>query len=205
MSAIDVVRSLLRTVADRALSRAQSAPPVVAARKLIASLKEQRAIIPEGALSAVAAHADGISAATVTCRDGRIFVDATLSAGRDVHFSLIPKGVFFAPRGAKEIVFQVEPPEEAGRARNIISTIAGCIAQTIWPMILRGQTSNAEQAIVESDREGTMRVDLRTLPSVRAMMARGAQAMILDVLALDSIIPEPGQLALKLKLPQLVP
>ncbi len=204
MSALDFVRSLIRTVADEAVSRVENSAPVTAARALVEQLKEQRATVAEETLTAAAAHAEGISAATVTCRQGRIFVDATFTAGGDVHFSVAAARVFFAPRGAKEIVFQVEPPEHAQKARSVIATLAGCIAQAIWPALLRDTTKSAGDAIVETDRSGALRVDLRTVPAVRAAMAKGPQAMMLDILSLDAILPEPGHLALRLKLPQLI-
>ncbi len=204
MSALDIVKSLIRTVADEARHRVEQSAPFNAARAVLDQLKDQRAILPEGALTAAAAHAEGVGAATVTCRDGLIFVDATLRAGDDVHFSLAPSGVFFAPRGAKEIAFRVDPPEVASRARSIVSALAGCVARTIWPVLSRGSQDGFEGAIVDTDQGGQLRVDLRTVPAVRAAMSRGPQAMILDVLSLDAILPEAGQLVLKLKLPQLI-
>lgn len=204
MSALDIVKSLIRTVADEARHRVEQSAPVSAARAVLDQLKEQRAILSEGALTAAAAHADGIRAATVTCRDGRIFVDATLRTGDDVHFSLAPGGVFFAPRGAKEIAFHVDPPEVVTSARAIVASLAACIARTIWPMLSRDGRDRFDGAIVDTDRGGTLRVDLRTVSAVRAAMSKGPQAMILDVLSLEAIRPESGQLVLKLKLPQLI-
>jgi hypothetical protein len=111
--------------------------------------------------------------------------------------------VRFAPRGAKEISFDVEPPD--AHDVSIVSALAGCIAKATWPMIAPTGSIDVGGAIVERDKPGRLRVDLRSVPAVRRFASTQTAAMIFDVLELESLRVEPGALALKLKLPQLTP
>jgi hypothetical protein len=126
-----------------------------------------------------------------------------MANGHEVHFSLAPVAVRFAPRGAKEISFDVEPPGTFDH--SIVGSLAACIARATWPMILPPDARDVGSAIVERESPERIRVDLRTVPAVRRFASRGTAAMVFDVLELESIRVEPGALALKLKLPQLSP
>lgn len=199
----DILRSWVRTAADRALDRATGTRFASVTRRALERLTQQLWRLSDDALTTAAAHADGVDSAMVACKSGRIFVDAALTNGREVQFSIAPKGVRFAPRGAKEISFDVEPPGVFDH--SIVGAIAASIARATWPMILPPDVRNVGSAIVERESDARVRVDLRTVPAVRRFAARGTAAMIFDVLELESIRVEPGALALKLKLPQLAP
>ena len=137
----------------------------------------------------------------VACRAGRVYVDASMTNGSEVQFSLAPRSVRFAPRGAKEIAFDVEPPD--AHDTSIVGALAGCIAKATWPMIAPADSLDVGGAIVERESPGRLRVDLRSVPAVRRFSSTQAAAMIFDVLELESLRVEPGAIALKLKLPQL--
>lgn len=199
----DILRSWVRTAADHAIERATGTRVAATTKQVLERLTQQRWRVSDDALTSAAAHADGVDSAMVACRRGRIFVDASLSTGREVQFSLAPLSVRFAPRGAKEISFDVEPP--GAFDRSIVGALAACIARATWPMIVSQGPEDAETAIVERESDVRVRVDLRTVPAVRRFASRGTAAMIFDVLELESIRVEPGGLALKLKLPQLAP
>ena len=199
----DVLRSLLRSAADRGRERLGTTRAVRGVRQLFERLTKQRWRVTEDTLTTAAAHAEGVEAAMVACRPGRIFVDASLAGGEDVHFSLAPTAVRFAPRGAKEISFEVEPPGSSNS--SIVGALAGCIAQATWPMIFPVGGAEVGGAIVERESPASVRVDLRTVPAVRRFAAKGTAAMIFDVLELESIRVEPGALSLKLKLPPIGP
>lgn len=199
----DVLRSWIRAAADRAVGRASESRLATATKQILERLTQQLWRLSDDALTTAAAHAEGVDSAMVACRRGRIFVDASLTSGREVQFSLAPLSVRFAPRGAKEISFDVEPP--GAFDHSIVGALAASIAKATWPMIFSVDTQEIGSAIVERESAERVRVDLRTVPAVRRFASRGTAAMIFDVLELESIRVEPGALALKLKLPQLAP
>jgi hypothetical protein len=197
----DIVRSWIRTAADRAVDRVTGTKVAAVTKQLLERLTQQRWRLSDETLTAAAAHADGVDSAMVACHSGRMFVDASMTNGREVQFSLAPSAVRFAPRGAKEISFDVEPPD--AHDTSIVGALAGCIAKATWPMI--ADSGDVGGAIVERETSSRVRVDLRSVPAVRQFASSQTAAMIFDVLELESIRVEPGALALKLKLPQLAP
>ena len=199
----DIVRSWVRAAADRALDRITSTKAALATKQLVERLTQQRWRLSDEILTAAAAHAEGVDSAMVACRSGRIFVDASMTNGMEVQFTLAPRSVRFAPRGAKEISFDVEPPD--AHEASVVSALAGCIAKATWPMIAPTSSAGFGGAIVERETPGRLRIDLRSVPAVRRFATTQTAAMIFDVMELESIRVEPGALALKLKLPQLPP
>jgi hypothetical protein len=197
----DILRSWVRTAADRALDRVNETKLASMTKQLLERLTQQRWRLTDETLTTAVAHADGVDSAMVACHSGRMFVDASMTNGREVQFSLAPSSVRFAPRGAKEISFDVEPPD--AHDTSIVGALAGCIAKATWPMI--ADSVDVGSAIVERENPGRLRVDLRSVPAVRRFSSTQTAAMIFDVLELESIRVEPGALALKLKLPQLTP
>jgi hypothetical protein len=199
----DIVRSWVRAATDRAIDRLKGTKVVSATRQLLERLTQQRWRLSDETLTAAAAHANGVDSAMVCCRSGRMYIDASMTNGKEVQFTLTPRSVRFAPRGAKEISFDVEPPD--AHDASIVGALAGCIAKATWPMISPPDTVDVGSAIVERDSPGRLRVDLRSVPAVRRFASTSAGKMIFDVLELESIRVEPGALALKLKLPELMP
>lgn len=197
----DVVRSLVRAAADRAVGRVKGTRLASMTKELVERLTQQRWRLTDEALTAAAAHAEGVDSAMVACHSGRLFIDASMTNGREVQFSLLPRSVSFAPRGAKEISFDVEPPD--AHDNSIVGALAGCIAKATWPMIAPAGTVDVGGAIVERESPGKLRIDLRSVPAVRRFASTQAAMMIFDVLELESLRVEPGALSLKLKLPQL--
>ena len=129
----DIVRSLVRAAADRAIDRVKGTRVASATLQLFERLTQQRWRLSDETLTAAAAHAEGVDSAMVACHSGRMFVDASMTNGSEVQFSLAPRTVRFAPRGAKEISFDVEPPD--AHDTSIVGALAGCIAKATWPMI----------------------------------------------------------------------
>jgi hypothetical protein len=197
----DILRSWVRMAADRAVDRVTETKLASMTKQLLERLTQQRWRLTDETLTTAVAHADGVDSAMVACHSGRMFVDASMTNGREVQFSLAPSSVRFAPRGAKEISFDVEPPD--AHDTSIVGALAGCIAKATWPMI--ADSVDVGSAIVERENPGRLRVDLRSVPAVRRFSSTQTAAMIFDVLELESIRVEPGALALKLKLPQLTP
>jgi len=199
----DIVRSLIRATADRALDRITSTKVASVTKQLLQRLRQQRWTLSDETLTAAAAHAEGVDSAMVACRSGRIFVDASKTDGTEVQFTLAPRPVRFAPRGAKEISFDVDPPD--AHDDSVVGALAGCIAKATWPMIASANVAGFGSAIVERETPSRLRIDLRSVPAVRRFASTQTAAMIFDLMELDSIRVEPGVLSLKLKLPQLTP
>lgn len=199
----DIVRSWVRLAADRAVDRITGTRVASVTKQLLERLTQQRWRLSDELLTSAAAHADGVDSAMVACHSGRMFVDASMTNGKEVQFSLTPRSVRFAPRGAKEISFDVEPPD--AHDTSIVGALAGCIAKATWPMIVPADSFDFGGAIVERETSGRLRVDLRSVPAVRRFASTQTAAMIFDVLELESLRVETGALALKLKLPQLTP
>ena len=108
---LDILRSLVRAAADRAVDRFSGTRLASATKQILERLTQQRWRLSDEALTTAAAHAEGVDSAMVVCQAGKMFVDASMTSGKEVQFSLSPRSVRFAPRGAKEISFDVEPPE----------------------------------------------------------------------------------------------
>jgi hypothetical protein len=199
----DILRSWVRVAADRAIDRLTGTKLASATKQIVERLTQQRWRLSDETLTAAAAHADGVDSAMVSCRSGKMFVDASMTSGKEVQFSLAPHAVRFAPRGAKEISFDVEPP--GAHDTSVVGALAACIAKATWPMIAPSDSIDVGGAIVERETAGRLRVDLRSVPAVRRFASNQTAAMVFDMLELESMRVEPGALALKLKLPQLAP
>lgn len=206
MARLDLLRSLLRAGADRARDRIGDVAPLAGVQRVVSELRRQRLVIPERALTNFVAHAPDVRAATVTARHGAILVDVAFRDGETVACRFVPESARFAPRGAKELVFRVEPVEalRSARTREVAAVIAGAIAHTLWGIALGARASDdLSGAIVDRDGEDYVRVDLRTVPAVRKAQSKGPAAMILEMLELRAIECEDGEVALVVKLPSL--
>jgi hypothetical protein len=200
-SRFDVFRSWVRTAAEAGKERIGEMRSVSNVKRAIEELRERRASISEAALSSAIAHCPGASASSVSLQDGRIVCDITFDDGRSLVFAVIPEKARFAPRGAKEVIFTVEPPEmvNEARTRDAVGCIAALIARGLWGPML-GPRDGDEQALVE--REGArLRADLRTVPAVRAALEGSPAAMALEVLGIESFAVEERTLRLKIALP----
>jgi hypothetical protein len=203
---IDRVRSLLRGAADRASGAIGQARPVAAVREVLREIRDRRARIPERQLARAVLRAGSVSAASVRTRDGRIEITAELESGRAIRAALVPASASFAARGAKEIVFDVEPPEASDdpKLREIAGMIAAQIARALWGPFLPSTHGEIDgPALV--DREGDrLRVDLRTCPAVReAMRTAPAATLVMDALRIERFEVDAHGLSIRIALPQL--
>ena len=206
MARLDLLRSLLRAGADRARGRLGDVGPLATAQRVLAELRRQRLVLHERALTQVVAHIPGVRAATVTARHGAVLVDVTYCDGETVACRFFPESARFAPRGAKELVFRVEPPEalRAPRTREVAGALAGAIAHTLWSVALpKPESEDLSGAIVDRDGDAHVRVDLRTVPAARRAQSKGPTAMILELLELRGVEADEGEVALLVKLPAL--
>ena len=144
-----------------------------------------------------------VTSSSLRCSDGAIHFEAELTNGRWVHAKLFPEKPRFAGRGAKEVVFRVEPPEAAGEPviRELIGAIA---ARALWADVLGQMPSEEliEGAFVE--RDGAIaHVDLRTVPSVRKAQSGGAASTMIDTLSIERIEVGDHGLQLVIALPSM--
>lgn len=202
MSRRDRFRSLVRRVGDQAQKGLRSGP-LASARKLLAEVAQRQARVPAEAITRAIAHAEGVRAASASCEGGRVRIDATFDDGTHLQIGLVPWDVRFAPRGAKEVVFRLEP-KELGRDRHVpelVAAVAAVIAHTTWAMGLGGSAVDASGVFVDKEADDLFRVDLRSVPAVRALMNAGAVGAVVEALCIGAIRVEDGVMALTLELP----
>lgn len=201
---LDLLKSLVRGAADRAGQTLKGLGPVSAMRRALRDAARQRSVISTTDLNAAVAHAPQVEAASVVVRDGAIRIEASYASGT-LSFGLIPAGARFAPRGAKEVRFRVDPPTAAsdGRASDIAGALAGRIAFSLWGLFLRVSADEVGSAIVDRD-DDVFRADLRTVPAARALSSQSALAAIMDVLELSDLVAQDGELRLSIKPPAIM-
>lgn len=201
---LDIVKSLLRSAAKAGADRVGATAALRRFGEAYRDLRSWRVSISESALLTAVADAPGVSSASVHIQDGMIHVDTLYKA--DVHraFSLRPHRVFFAPRGAKEILFVVEPPELArdGRVREAVARVATLVAWSLWGAVLSMRPGPEQVALAERDAEG-IRVDLRSIPAVQSALASGAAGLFLDVMAPEAFVLDKRALTMQLARPAL--
>lgn len=198
----DLVRSFVRGFAEAAGRRLGL--PFSGMQKLFREAIAQASSISDRQIAKALTRVSGVREASAVCRDERIWIEATFDEGSSVSLSVEPLGARFAPRGAKEISFRVEPPELAARAevRDLVGAIAALIAHTLWAPFFGRLLNPVYDAIAE--REGfDVRVDLRSVPAVRAAAQRGL-SQLFDLLELSGLGVTDGALRLHIKLPALL-
>ncbi len=180
---LDILASLLRSTARsvaQQLRRLQVPPRF---RRVLQDALMRRVTLKDEQLTAATGQVPGISEVTVSATAECLRIDARLDEGSSLVASLIPEGAVFAPRGAKEVSFRVEPGEVAASLviRNTVAAIAALMARTVWGPLLPRQTAGAHLPFVERDG-ARLRVDLRTVPEVRNALRLQAVALAIDAL-----------------------
>lgn len=197
----DFMKSLVRGFAEGASRRLGF--PLSNLQRMLKEALAQASSVSESQISKALARVPEVKEASAVCRDERIWIEATLSDGQRIRLNVTPKGARFAPRGAKEVVFHVEPEEMAMRAqaRDLIAAIGALVAHALWAPFFGRLLNPSYDAIAE--REGfEVRVDLRTVPAVRSAMAKGL-GQLFDLLELQHLHVVDGALRLKVRLPAL--
>jgi len=202
VSRFDVLKSLVRSAARAGGDRIAKVGRVGDVRKALTDLRARRIAITEVMLTRAINHGvRGVEAATVSLREGRARIDLDFGGSEQLAFALIPDEARFAPRGAKEVIFSVEPAELVGdaRVREVAGAVAAGIARALWgPMM--GPPVDGEEAFI--DREGArLRADLRSVPAVRALLEGSPLAMALEVLAIEGFVIEDRALRIVIALP----
>jgi hypothetical protein len=204
VSRFDVFRSFVREATAKVRDRAVAAIPLEQLKELASDLRYRRVRIPESALTRAVAHASMVEEASVRARDGSLDVDARFRGGREPFVAIVrPEVRAFAPRGAKELSFHLEPAEAATHplAADVLSCLAGVIAYHLWAASGIPVDSDPSGAFVERDVGASFRVDLRTVPAVRAIMDGQASQLIVEALVPREIAAIDGSLKIELALP----
>lgn len=200
----DVLRSLLHGAADAAKKRVQDLGPIERARHVLEELRQRRARIPESVLSAAVARCPGALAASVRVHDGGLIVDVEHDDDTSLVVRVVPQSARFAPRGAKEVFFAIEPAElaKSGKVRDVVGALAGAVARGLWGPMLP-PAKGPEIALTE--REGDrLRVDLRSLAAVDSLLNASSIAQLLDVIGIESFLLEDHALQIRIALPSVL-
>jgi len=198
----DLLKSLVRGFAEGAGRRLGI--PFAGLQKVLREALVQASSVSEGQIAKALTRVANVKEASAVCRDERIWIEATFVEGDAVSVSVQPLAARFAPRGAKEVTFRVEPPELAGRVevRDLVGAIAALIAHTLWAPFFGRLLNPIYDAIAERDG-ADVRVDLRSVPAVRAAAQRGL-TQLFDLLELSSLAVSEGALRLHIRLPGLL-
>lgn len=137
-----------------------------------------------------------VSALTVAIDTQGVHVHASLDSGEIMDMSLVPEKVRFATGGAKEVEVRLEPAQLASHplARTVVGAFASIVAHRMWRVVLPA-LEPPELAVVDQD-SNIFRIDLRSVPAVRQVLHRQWACMITDLLSLQRLELEPGQLRL---------
>ena len=201
MSKGDVLRSWVREAADRAKNATLASRPVARVRRVVNDALRQRVDVNERAIATALAKTRGMAEVSIQIRNGAVRVEGLGEDRRTISFSLLPLGAFFAPRGAKELRFKVEPPHLAsdGRITDAAAVLGGLMAGRLWGPLLRSYDPGPAQVTRDGD---LLSIDLRSVPEARRAQATPALAVALDVFEVSQLTAEAGSLSLKLTLPR---
>lgn len=198
----DFLRSLVRGLAEGAGRRLGI--PFANLTRMLREAIAQASSVSDRQIAKALTRVPDVREASAVCRDERIWIDATFDNGENVKVSVMPLAPRFAPRGAKELSFHLEPEQMAARAnvRDLVGAIAALVAHSLWAPFFGRLLNPSFDAIAERDG-AQVRVDLRSVPAVRAAQQKGL-AQLFDMLELSSLTVNEGALRLHVKLPPLL-
>lgn len=121
--------------------------------------------------------------------------------GRDFRTRIVVGNVFFAPRGAKEVHFRVEPPEHVRSAaiRECVGAMAEMIARKMWPFAVDRKRTSLPTLVEQSDNG--FRVDLREVPAVSSFVRRADFGLLADAIIAKAIRFCENGIVIELTLP----
>lgn len=204
MSKLDEIRSMVRDAARRASDGFGKITALAEARRVLRELAHQRLLLPDSALGAAVARTEGASSASVRARQGALYVDVYFDDGEHLEACFEAGQPTFAPRGPKELMWIVSPAEafQSRHLLDVASALSTAVAHALWAVVLPRDLADIGSAIVDRDGVDRIRVDLRSVPAVRALSGQ-ASAAIVEVLELSEIECVDGEVRLQLKLPGL--
>jgi hypothetical protein len=195
----DVFKSLLRSTARVAVERVKQLKVAADVQRVLSEASLSRAAIPDAQLTAAVARVPHVAAATVSVGHDRMRVDVSFEDGKQLLMALWPDGMAFAPGGAKELAFRVEPEQAASQpgCLDVLSAIAGEIARTLWRPALARAPRSDHGAFVSQDG-GRLIVDLRSVPEVRWALRQRLPALMIEAIRARGLEIRDGRLLLAL-------
>jgi hypothetical protein len=126
-------------------------------------------------------------------------VDVSLDNGKQLLLALWPDGMAFAPSGAKELAFRIEPDAAAAHpaSREVVAAIASEIARALWRPAL-ARAPRFDHGAFVSDSDGRLIVDLRSVPEVRWALRQRLPAILIEAIRARAIELRDGELVLAL-------
>ena len=199
----DRLKSLFRQAVHTAQASLEKIPGLTQFQKVARELANLGGLVTADAIQRDVLRVPGIASVSVLVDTAGVRIDASFEDAADLAMRIVPNAVHFAPRGAKEIGFAVEPPETTRHryASELVAAVATALARTIWGAALGGNQSAPPTGIVDREGENEFRVDLRNLSIFRGGKSSQATLLLLDALVLESIESTEGALRLRLKLP----
>ncbi len=202
MSRLDVLKSLLRSTARSAGAGVRGLPLSTALQRVLSEVSPVRIAIGDAQLTRAVARLPGMVAATVSSGRGKLRVDASFDDGKRLAMTLAPAGMAFAPGGAKELSFAVEPEQSAlePRGQEVMAAIATEIARGLWRTALARAPRSEPGSVVVSREHATLFVDLRGVPEVRWALRQRLPAALIEALHPRALEIREGRLVLTLAL-----
>lgn len=200
MNQLDVFKSLVRSSARAAQAslRKFNLPPAV--QRMLAESGFGRIVISDARLTAAVTRVQDVAAATVSAGQQLLRVDLGFEDGKQLAMSLRPAGLVFAPGGAKELAFRVEPSNAALdlRTQEVVAAIAGEIARALWrPALMRAPHSEPGATSVHR-HDDTLVVDLRTVPEVRWALRQRLPGLMIEAIKPRALVIDAGRITVKL-------
>jgi hypothetical protein len=202
----DVFKSLLRSTARSAIESVMNLPIAVNVQRALSEASFSRVAIHDAQLTAAVARVAHVAAATVSVGHDRVRVDVSFDDGKQLLMALHPDGMAFAPGGAKELAFTVEPEQAAAQpgGRDVIAAIAGEVARALWrPALTRAPRS--DHGALVSDEGRRVIVDLRSVPEVRWALRQRLPALLIEAIRARGLEVRDGRLVLSLAIEGLRP
>jgi hypothetical protein len=195
----DVFKSLLRSTARSAIDSVMGLKVASNVQRVLAETSFSRIAIQDAQLTAAVARVANVAAATVSVGQDRVRVDVSFDDGKQLLMALRPDGMVFAPGGAKELAFTVEPEQAAAQSssRDVIAAIAGEIARALWRPALTRAPRSDHGALVSHDGCRLI-VDLRSVPEVRWALRQRLPAVLVEAIRARTLELREGRLVLTL-------
>ena len=201
MSKLDVVSSILRSSARSAAASLSGTQLGAALRRALSEMSPGRVAVGDDQLTRAVARVHGVAAATVSSANGRMRFHLGFDDGSQLLMSLVPSGMAFAPGGAKELFFTVEPPEAAQdhRSHDVLAAVASEVAKILWRAVLLRAPQSDHGAFVTADSDRLV-VDLRTVPQVRWALSQRLPKALIEALRPRALEAHDGKLTVLLAL-----
>jgi len=201
VSRIDILKSLLNSGVNTVRSQLQKIKLPENYKRALEEAIARNTRVTEQQLTHAVGSTPGIIEVTISIKPDRIGIDAHLEEDQPVQASLIPARVVFAPQGAKEVSFRVDPIQATEQIyrHEFVSAICCEIARAAWGPFLLPYRKPSQWGFVERENN-ILRVDLRTIPEVRSALNQRFSALAIELFEIKQILLEEGALKLKMSL-----